>query len=96
MMIMDYENSVSRRKFIITSIEGLAAASLWKLDVFAGSKPTADLVIHGSPVLTVDYKDSIPGAVAIKGNKILAAEKDVSGLRGFILKFCTQITAMNN
>ncbi|MDY6955188.1 MAG: hypothetical protein SWE60_27100, partial [Thermodesulfobacteriota bacterium] len=81
---MAHKKGISRRQFIATSVGGLAAATLGTWDLFAGLKPTADLVIHGSPVLTVDYKDSVLGAVAIKGNKILATARDISGLREFI------------
>jgi len=81
---MSHENGISRRKFIATSVGSLAAVSLGSWDLFASPKPTADLVIHGSPVLTVDYKDSVLGAVAVKGNKILATARDISGLREFI------------
>ena len=52
-------NRISRRKFLTTSMGGVAAASLGCWDVFAEQKPRADLIIQGSPVLTMDNRDSI-------------------------------------
>jgi predicted amidohydrolase YtcJ len=81
---MTNANGISRRKFLATSMGGVAAASLRCWDVFGDQKPKADLIIHGSPVLSVDNRDRILGAVAVRGNSILATAKDVSHLREFI------------
>jgi len=81
---MSKNQGISRRTFLNASLGGLAAAGLGPFSGFAGFSNTADLVITGSPVLTVDYLDSVQGAVAVKGNRILATAKDMEGIRDFI------------
>ena len=81
---MSRQSRISRREFINRSIGGIAAASLLDVPLAHGAAPKADLVIHGSPVLTVDADDSVMGAVAIRQNQIIATAKDLAGIQPLI------------
>jgi len=81
---MSPEKSISRRDFIRISIGGLAALGMGKYLLPGETSPKADLVFHGSPVLTVDSVNSIRGAVAVKGNRIMKTARNLSELRDLI------------
>jgi len=82
---MSDNHSISRRDFLRISLGGLAALSLGgTLPLFAQTGTKADLVLFGAPVLTVDPKNSVKRAIAIKGNRILSVENDPATLRSLI------------
>jgi predicted amidohydrolase YtcJ len=50
----------------------IAAAAVCLLSAFSASAQTADLILVGGKIITVDAKDSIAQAIAIQNGKILA------------------------
>jgi predicted amidohydrolase YtcJ len=81
---MSKNNGISRRDFLRVSLGGLVATGLSNFPVFALNGAKADLIIHGVPILTVDASDSVKGAIALRGNRILAVDKDLAALKDFV------------
>ncbi len=65
---------LSRRLMLVTAVAFLGACG-------AASAQPADLLLVNAKVITVDAKDTIADAVAVRGNRIVAVG-DVSKLRG--------------
>jgi predicted amidohydrolase YtcJ len=63
---------------------GLAACGLSGLRPLGATPGAADLVIHNAPVLTVDFRNSVRGAVALKGNRVLATGRDLASLQELV------------
>lgn len=78
---MTDNRGITRRTFVTGTIGSLAALHLGGRHLFAAQPEKADLVFYGSPVLTVDKKDSVRGAFAVKGNRVLETARDYAGIR---------------
>ena len=81
---MARNDGISRREFVRTSAGGLAALGLSGTDLLAGTAGMADMVIHGAPVLTADFRNSVKGAVAIQGNRVMATGRDLGSIQELI------------
>jgi predicted amidohydrolase YtcJ len=62
----------------------MAALGLGAGNLLASKNVPADLIIHGAPVFTVDYRNSVEGALAVKGNRVLATGGDLDSVQDLI------------
>ncbi|NWF98153.1 MAG: amidohydrolase [Nitrospirae bacterium] len=69
--MFDFEKKISRRKFLEYSAATCTAVCLGWDECLARGKVYADLVLLNGKILTINKKDQIAQAVAVKGNKIM-------------------------
>jgi len=73
------QGRLSRRQFLSNAIKKACLAATYglfgrpkKIYAFSYKNPTADTILKNGKIITIDAKDTIAQAVAIKNGKILA------------------------